>query len=113
MSDTAGRHIAAARVCRNHPQVVAMVASGALHASALSLLSKQLTPDNAGELFERCTKQSARKVEELLATRFLLPSGACAGGVFLRDGIQLSYVSAGGRRSNARRALGCRRRGHG
>src|SRR5262245_40702757 len=35
---TAGRHIAAARVCRNHPQVFAMVASGALHASALSLM---------------------------------------------------------------------------
>src|SRR6478609_3089927 len=32
---TAGRHIAAARVCRNFPQVFPMVASGALHASAL------------------------------------------------------------------------------
>src|SRR5262245_42207057 len=35
---TAGRHIAAARVRRNHPEVFAMVASGALHASALSLM---------------------------------------------------------------------------
>src|SRR6185369_14061824 len=40
---TAGRHIAAARVCRSHPQVFEMVASGALHASALSLLKKHLT----------------------------------------------------------------------
>src|SRR6187551_2839505 len=46
---TAGRHIAAARVCRDHPQVFAMVASGALHASALSLLRKHLTPENAAE----------------------------------------------------------------
>jgi len=70
---TAGRHIAAARVCRNHPEVFALVASGALHASALSLLRKHLTPENAAELFERCAHQSARKVEELLAARFPKP----------------------------------------
>src|SRR3954470_12468153 len=67
---TAGRHIAAARVCRNHPQVFAMVASGALHASALSLMKKHLTLENAPELFELCKQKSARKVEELLAARF-------------------------------------------
>jgi HNH endonuclease len=70
---TAGRHIAAARVCRNHPEVFALVASGALHASALSLLRKHLTPENAGQLFELCTRMSARKVEELLAARFPRP----------------------------------------
>src|SRR6188768_120363 len=70
---TAGRHIAAARVCRNHPGVFAMVASGALHASALSLMRKHLTSENAGELFELCSRQSARKVEELLAARFPQP----------------------------------------
>src|SRR6187431_10595 len=69
---TAGRHIAAARVCRNHPEVFARVASGALHASALSLLRKHLTPD-AADLFELCTRRSARKVEELLAARFPRP----------------------------------------
>ena len=70
---TAGRHIAAARVCRSHPQVFGMVASGALHASALSLLRKHLTVENAGELFELCRRKSARKVEELLAARFPRP----------------------------------------
>src|SRR6478609_494047 len=70
---TAGRHIAAARVCRNHPEVFAMVASGALHASALSLLKKHLTPGNASELFALCAHRSARKVEELLAARFPRP----------------------------------------
>jgi len=49
-----------------------MVASGALHASALSLLRKYLTPEN-GELFELCLHKSARKVEELLAARFPRP----------------------------------------
>ena len=70
---TAGRHIAAARVCRNHPEVFAMVASGALHASALSLLRKHLTPENAAELFELCKQKSARQAEELLAVRFPRP----------------------------------------
>ena len=40
---TAGRHIAAARVCRAHPEAFELVASGELHASALSLLRKHLT----------------------------------------------------------------------
>ena len=70
---TAGRHIAAARVCRAHSEAFALVASGALHASALSLLRKHLTSDNAAELFELCTRRSARKVEELLAARFPKP----------------------------------------
>ena len=50
-----------------------MVANGALHASALSLLRKHLTPKNAGELFELCLQKSARKVDELLAARFPRP----------------------------------------
>src|SRR6185369_16718116 len=70
---TAGRHIAAARVCRHHPEAFGMVASGALHASALSLLRKHLTTENAAELFELCKQRSARKVEELLASRFPRP----------------------------------------
>ncbi|HET7540748.1 MAG TPA: hypothetical protein VFK05_12775 [Polyangiaceae bacterium] len=70
---TAGRHIAAARVCRAHPRVFAWVASGELHASALSLLKKHLTSENAAELFECCRRQSARQVEELLAARFPRP----------------------------------------
>src|SRR4051812_46657201 len=70
---TAGRHIAAARVCRNHPEAFAWVASGVLHASALSLLRKHLTAENAGDLFELCKRKSARTVEVLLAARFPKP----------------------------------------
>jgi hypothetical protein len=44
-----------------------------LHASALSLLKKHLSPENASELFELCAHRSARKVEELLAARFPRP----------------------------------------
>ena len=67
---TAGRHIAAARMCRRYPEAFALVSSGALHASALSLLKKHLSPENAAELFELCTHRSARQVEVLLASRF-------------------------------------------
>src|SRR6185369_763611 len=70
---TAGRHISAARACRAHPQAFALVASGVLHASALSLMRKHLTPENAAELFELCSRQSTRRVEELLAARFPRP----------------------------------------
>ncbi len=71
---TAGRHIAAARVCRAHPELFAMVASSELHASALSLMKKHLTAENAAEPFVLCTRKSARKVEELLAARFPRPN---------------------------------------
>src|SRR6478609_1268859 len=71
---TAGRHIAAARVCRTHPKAFALVASGTLHASALSLLKKYLTTENAAELFELCMHRSARQVETLLAERFPRPN---------------------------------------
>jgi hypothetical protein len=70
---TAGRHIAAARVCRSHPQAFMLVARGDLHASALSLMKKHVTAENAGELFELCTRKSARQVEVLLAARFPRP----------------------------------------
>jgi hypothetical protein len=73
---TAGRHIAAARVCRNHAQALAMVARGELHASALSLMKKHITAENAAELFESCTRKSARQVEELLAARLPKPDVA-------------------------------------
>src|SRR3954468_530429 len=73
---TAGRHIAAARVCRSYPQALDHVARGDLHASALSLMKKHLTADNADQLFEQCMRKSARHVEELLAARFPKPDVA-------------------------------------
>src|SRR3954466_9860884 len=73
---TAGRHIAAARVCRSYPQALDRVARGDLHASALSLMKKHLTADNAGQLFEHCMRKSTRQVEVLLAARFPKPDVA-------------------------------------
>ncbi len=75
---TAGRHIAAARACRFHADALGMVARGELQASALSLMNKHLTSENAAEVFELGKQKSVRKVEELLAARFPRPDVADA-----------------------------------
>src|SRR3954447_11068057 len=43
---TAGRRVAAARVCRRFPDVFARVARGELHLCALCALGPHLTPEN-------------------------------------------------------------------
>src|SRR3954467_9093909 len=73
---TAGRHIAAARVGRSYPQALDQVARGDLHASALSVMKKHLTADNADQLFELCKRKSTRQVEVLLAAQFPKPDVA-------------------------------------
>jgi hypothetical protein len=70
---SAGRRIAAARVCRKYPQAFARIARGELQLSALSLLAPHLTRENAAELFEGCKGRSCDQVEELLAARFPKP----------------------------------------
>ena len=70
---TAGRRIAAARVCRQYPEAFALVASGALQVTVLSLLKPHLNPENAAGLFDACGGKSFRDVEELVAARFPKP----------------------------------------
>jgi len=67
---TAGRRITAARVCRKFPEVLARVASGELHLSAVCSMSPHLDWNNAPELIAVCSNQSRRKVDEILAARF-------------------------------------------
>ena len=70
---SAGRRIAAARVCRKFPEAFALVAMGELHISALCSLKTYVNGENATELFDLCRGKSARRVEELLAARFPRP----------------------------------------
>ncbi len=70
---SAGRRIAAARVCRKFPEGFALVATGDLHISALCSLKPHVNPQNATELFTLCRGKSARWVDELLAARFPKP----------------------------------------
>lgn len=67
---TAGRRITAARVCRKFPDVLARLAKGELHLSAVCSMSPHLDWDNAPELIDVCKNQSRRKVDEILAARF-------------------------------------------
>ena len=67
---SAGRRITAARVCRKYPDMLARVAKGDLHLSALCSMSPHLDWNNAPELTEICSNQSRRKVDEILAARF-------------------------------------------
>jgi hypothetical protein len=71
---SAGRRIAAARVCRKFPEACALVAKGDLHISALCSLKPYVNLQNATELFELCSGKSARRVDELLAARFPKPN---------------------------------------
>jgi hypothetical protein len=70
---SAGRRIAAARVCRDYPGAFARVANGELQLSVLCALRPHLTADNAEELFAACGRKSYEQVELLLAARFPKP----------------------------------------
>ena len=67
---SAYRRIAAARVCRQYPEVFARVAAGELQTSVLATLARYLTLENATRLFDACSRKSCEQVEELLAIRF-------------------------------------------
>jgi hypothetical protein len=70
---SAGRRIAAARVCRKFPEVFARVARGELQLSVLCELGKYLNSQNATELFEACRGKSYELALEILAARFPKP----------------------------------------
>ena len=70
---SAGRRIAAARVCRDFPEAFARVAKGELQLSVLCALRPHLNTENASELFAACSRKSCEQVEVLLAARFPKP----------------------------------------
>ena len=59
--------IAAARASRKHPILLAMLADGRLHLTAIAKLAPHLTPDNREAVLERATHCPKRQVEELAA----------------------------------------------
>src|SRR5450432_2451175 len=70
---SAGRRIAAARVCRQFPEAFTRVANGELQLSVLCALRPHLSAENASELFVVCSRKSYEQVEEVLAARFPKP----------------------------------------
>src|SRR6185436_20040001 len=67
------RRILAARLGRRFPVVHSLLASGAIHLSALELLREHLTDENHAELFEAASGKSKPEVAALLAVRFPKP----------------------------------------
>jgi 5-methylcytosine-specific restriction endonuclease McrA len=63
----AGKRITAARVGRRFPVVLAMIARGELHLTAVNLLAAHLTEDNCAELLARARHRSKREIERLIA----------------------------------------------
>ena len=59
--------IAAARAARQHPVLLALLADGRLHLTAIAKLAPHLTPENREALLERAAHRSKREIEELVA----------------------------------------------
>jgi hypothetical protein len=59
--------IQAARLGRQFPRVVQLLAQGALHLTAIKLLGPHLTADNHVRLLERASGMGKREVEQLVA----------------------------------------------
>jgi 5-methylcytosine-specific restriction endonuclease McrA len=64
------RRLVAARIGRRFPVVYSLIASGAVHLSALELLRERLTEENHAELFAAVAGRSKSEIQELLAERF-------------------------------------------
>jgi 5-methylcytosine-specific restriction endonuclease McrA len=59
--------IAAARASREHPVLLAMLADGRLHLTAIAKLAPHLTPENREAVLGRAIHRSKRQIEELVA----------------------------------------------
>jgi hypothetical protein len=67
------RRILAARLGRRFPLVYSLLASGAVHLSALERVRERLTEENHVELLDAVSRKTTRDVETLLAERFPRP----------------------------------------
>jgi 5-methylcytosine-specific restriction endonuclease McrA len=69
--------IAAARAAREHSQLLAMLADGRLHLSAIAKLAPHLTAENRDSVLRRAAHRSKREVEELVAELSPRPDVPC------------------------------------
>jgi 5-methylcytosine-specific restriction endonuclease McrA len=68
--DVASKRIRAIRAVRRFPVILDMIADGRLHLSAVALLARRLTHENAEELLTTSVRRSKRWIERMLAERF-------------------------------------------
>ena len=91
--NTAFLRIAAARLARRHPCLLAAITRGGLHLSTLMLLRNHLTESNAEDLLAVVSGKSFREVEVLLAARAPKPDIVAA---LVRLPEQATFPSAAG-----------------
>jgi hypothetical protein len=70
--DEAQRRCRAARLARQFPVLLQMLAEAAIHLTGILLLGPHLTAENQGELLARARHRTKRELEQLVAT--LAPS---------------------------------------
>jgi hypothetical protein len=70
--------IGAARASREHPVLLAMLADGRLHLSAVARLAPHLTAANREEVLARAVHRSKREIEELVAALAPRPDAAAS-----------------------------------
>lgn len=71
--DAAMKRLQAARIAREFPAIFDMVADGRLHLSAVCLLARWITHDNAKDVLEAAAHRTKAEVELLIAERFPRP----------------------------------------
>ena len=71
--DEAEKRVTAARVGRQYPVVLTLIAEGQLHLTGVLILAPRLTPENAEELLAAAADQTLREIRLLLAERFPRP----------------------------------------
>ena len=64
------KRIRAARLSRRFPAILSALADGRLHLTAVFLLKRHLTPQNAAQLLEAVEHKTRAQIELLLAERF-------------------------------------------
>src|SRR5262245_3984400 len=63
------RRITAARLVKDHPQLLARIETGEVHLSTLTLLRDHLTVENVDELVATTSKMRKHEVQALIARR--------------------------------------------
>lgn len=76
---SAYKRIRAARIGREHPELIASIRAGELHVTALGLIAPHVTLENVGEMIAMARHQTRAEIEKRLADR--RPKGAVVTSV--------------------------------
>jgi hypothetical protein len=99
------RRLTAARLGRQFPVVLSLIASGEVHLSALTLLRPHLTEENHAGLLESVRGKSKREVEMLLATRFPRPDEPARMRAISAERCRIEFTASAELRQKLERCL--------